>query len=206
MTDAPRKRGRPRTFEPEAALERARGVFWDRGFSASSLDDLAAATAMNRPSLYGAFGDKQALYLKTLEGYRDEGLAALRERLAPDRPLREGLAAVYATALAIYLDDEAGARGCFLIGTATAEAVRHPAVREMLYGSLHAFEQVIEERLRLAVERRELGAGTDPVGLARMASAVLHSLAVRARAGEPREILEAIAAAGVDLICGPSAA
>ena len=65
-----RKRGRPRGYEPDAALSRARAAFWDAGYAATSLDALSAATGMNRPSLYGAFGDKRALYLKTLEGYR----------------------------------------------------------------------------------------------------------------------------------------
>jgi len=60
------------------------------GHAPSSLDDLGAAMAMNRPSVYGAFGDKQALYLKTLEGYRDDSVAALREVLDRARPLRDG--------------------------------------------------------------------------------------------------------------------
>ncbi len=128
MTDAPRKRGRPRAYDPDQALERARSVFWDAGYASSSLDELGAAMSMNRPSLYGAFGDKEALYLRTLEGYRQESLALLRTKLDPARPLRECLRAVYAAALDIYLGGDAP-RGCFLIGTATVEAVMHPAVR-----------------------------------------------------------------------------
>src|ERR1044071_5895097 len=72
MSNIPRKRGRPPAYDPETALGSARDVFWNTGFTASSLDDLSAAMAMNRPSLYGAFGDKEALYLKTLERYRSE--------------------------------------------------------------------------------------------------------------------------------------
>ena len=62
--------GRPREYDPEVALQRATDAFWDAGFSGTSLDDLSARTGMNRPSLYAAFGDKQALYLKTLESYQ----------------------------------------------------------------------------------------------------------------------------------------
>lgn len=77
-------------YDAGQALASARAVFWDSGHAASSLDDLGAAMAMNWPSVYGAFGDKQALYLKTLEGYRDDSVAALREVLDRARPLRDG--------------------------------------------------------------------------------------------------------------------
>jgi TetR/AcrR family transcriptional regulator, copper-responsive repressor len=61
---APRPRGRPRAFEAETALTHAMDAFWKDGFAATSLDDLSAATGLNRPSLYGAFGDKRALYIQ----------------------------------------------------------------------------------------------------------------------------------------------
>jgi AcrR family transcriptional regulator len=201
MMDEPRKRGRPPAYDADRALSGARDVFWDAGYAASSLDELSAAMAMNRPSVYGAFGDKEALYLKTLERYRDDGLAALHEALDPKRPLREGLEAVYANSIDIYLGGLNAARGCFLIGTATAEAVSRAAVRDVLRGSLQAFDSVIEDRLKLAIDRGELSPHADPAVLALAASAIMHSLAVRARAGEPRSALEALARAGVALIC-----
>jgi AcrR family transcriptional regulator len=200
MSDAPKKRGRPPAYDPDKALASARDVFWSAGYEASSLDELSAAMAMNRPSVYGAFGDKEALYLKTLARYRDDSLAAMREMLDPARPLRDGLARVYAKSIDTYL---AGphARGCFLIGTATAEAVGKPDVRDALRGSLQAFDHVIEDRLKLAARQGELAPKADPAALAVIASAIMHSLAVRARAGEPRAALEALARSGVDLIC-----
>ncbi|AJC78469.1 TetR family transcriptional regulator protein [Rhizobium etli bv. phaseoli str. IE4803] len=196
-----KKRGRPRAFDAKAALGKARDVFWDRGFAAASLDNLSAATNLNRPSLYGAFGDKEDLYLDTLEAYRQDGMDALAEALDPSLPLRDNLARVYAGALAVYLHGETAARGCLLIGTATVEAVERERVREVLGRSLSDFDGEIEKRMRLAVESGELPAA-DPQMLARLASAVMHSLAVRARAGDSRETLEAIARSGVELICG----
>ena len=200
MTDTPRKRGRPRAYDPDRALERARSVFWDAGYAASSLDELGAAMLMNRPSLYGAFGDKEALYLKTLEGYRQESLALMRTKLDPTRPMRECLQAVYAAALDIYLGGDA-ARGCFLIGTATAEAVTHPAVGRILQDSLRDFDRAIADRFRLAMAQGEFGAEADASVLSGLASAVMHSLAVRARAGESRAALEKLARSGVETIC-----
>ena len=206
MSEAPRKRGRPRAYDPDAALERARDVFWEGGFAGSSLDALSAATAMNRPSLYGAFGDKEALYLRTLERYRDESLVAIRQALDPGRSLREGLGILYATALSTYLDERAGARGCLLIGTAAVEAVLHPAVREVLHGSLAAFERGAGGAVPPGPGPRRDRRGADPATLARLAAAVLHSLAVRARPGEARAMLEAIADSGVAMICAAAGA
>ena len=197
-----KKQGRPRAFDARMVIGQAREVFWDRGFSAASLDTLSAATKLNRPSLYGAFGDKEELYLDALEGYREDSLDVLSEALDPALPLRENLARVYDRALAIYLHGETAARGCFLIGTATAEAIQHARVREVLGRSLNDFDGAITERMELAVKRGELPADADPATLARLASAVMHSLAVRARAGDTRETLEALAHSGVDLICG----
>lgn len=200
MSDTPRRRGRPPAYDPDKALAGARDVFWSAGYEATSLDDLSAAMAMNRPSVYGAFGDKEALYLSTLERYRDESLVAMHAALDPARPLRDGLATVYRKAIDTYVTGANAARGCFLIGTATTEAVGRTAVRGMLRGSLQAFDAVIAERLKLAVARGELGPKADPAALALIASAIMHSLAVRARAGEPRKALEALARAGVALI------
>lgn len=196
-----KKQGRPRTFDAKAVIGQAREVFWDRGFSAASLDNLSAATKLNRPSLYGAFGDKEELYLDALEGYREESLDVLAEALDPALPLRENLARIYDRALQIYLHGATAARGCFLISTATAEAIQHARVREVLGRSLNEFDGAISERMELAKTRGELPADADPATLARLASAVMHSLAVRARAGDTRETLEAIARSGVDIIC-----
>ena len=200
MKDAERRRGRPRAYDPDLALARARDVFWDVGFAASSLDALGEAMAMNRPSLYHAFGDKERLYLTTLERYRDQSLAAMREALDPGRPLADGLRTVYARSIAIYLAGDKGARGCFLIGTAATESVGSPGVRRILGDSLRAFDQVLEERFRIARKRGEIDERADPALLARLASAVMHSLAVRARAGDKRDVLEGIAEAGLRMI------
>lgn len=197
-----KKRGRPRAFDTKATLEKARDVFWDRGFAGTSLDTLSAATQLNRPSLYGAFGDKEALYLDALEVYRAESMDVLADALDPSLPLRENLGRVYSRALDIYLHGETAARGCFLIGTATAEAIHHERVREVLNRSLNDFDGEIEKRMELAMERGELPDGSDVNMLARLASAIMHSLAVRARAGDSRETLEALAQSGVDMICG----
>ena len=86
---APARRGRPRAYDTQAALKQATETFWKTGYSGTSLDSIAAATGMNPPSLYAAFGNKHALYLEALARYWEISLAATREALAEDRPLAE---------------------------------------------------------------------------------------------------------------------
>ncbi|WP_211440804.1 TetR/AcrR family transcriptional regulator [Collimonas humicola] len=197
-----RARGRPRAYDPEQALDNARDVFWRLGYGSSSLDDLSAATGMNRPSLYAAFGDKHALYLQTLERYIELGRLGMIEAMAGDLPLAQALLRVYQLALGMYLPSGSAARGCLLIGTAATQAVVDVEVRARLGDGLRCFDQVFEERFQRAVEQGELNAALEPALLAKMASAILHTLALRSRAGDSRASLEATAAAGVELICG----
>jgi len=196
------KRGRPRSYDPDTALAQAMAVFWRAGYAGTSLDDITAGTGLNRPSLYGAFGDKHALYLQTLERYWQAGRTALTEALSREVPLRDALRRVYQGALSLYLPSDDGARGCFLIGTALTEAAMDQAVRKLLRDALHDFDKAFEERISYAREQGELPQDADPAGLARMASATLHTLAIRSRMGEPRKLLEATIEAGLDLICG----
>ncbi len=198
----PAKRGRPREYDPDTALRRAMSAFWEAGYTATSLDEICARTGMNRPSLYGAFGDKHALYQQALARYRAMAREAMGEALARDKPLRDGLRSVYETALALYFSGEGGARGCFLIGTALTEAVLDAAIRAALADALHEIDDAFEARLRCARKQGELPRNADPKVLARLASAVLHTLAIRSRAGESREALQALIEPALELLCG----
>src|SRR5271155_4139384 len=98
---APKRRGRPRAYEPEVALGKALELFRRDGFAATSLDDLSAATGLNRPSLYGAFGDKRELYIKSYTRYRADARAAMIDIFRGELPIRERLQRIYSVALDI---------------------------------------------------------------------------------------------------------
>jgi AcrR family transcriptional regulator len=198
----PARRGRPRAYDPATALAQATAVFWNQGYAETSLDDLSRAMGMNRPSLYGAFGDKKSLYLAALAQYGEAGRQAIERALGQPESLRAALQRFYAAAIDLYLTGEEGARGCLLIGTATTEAVLDPEIRAALRDSLLGFEAQVAARLQHAKDAGDLPADAHPAALAKIASAVLHSLAIRARAGETREELETLAAAGVVVLCG----
>jgi TetR/AcrR family transcriptional regulator, copper-responsive repressor len=198
----PKRRGRPRAYQPEVALARALDVFWREGFAGTSLDDLSAATGMNRPSLYGAFGDKRELYIKSYEAYRDRARVRMSEAFAAELPMRQMLETIYGIALDMYLSGKDGARGCFTVMTAASEAVFDPAIREMVTKGLVEMDRFFARIFRRAQERGELPPTADPQVLAHLASATLHTVAVRARAQVPRAELDAIVKGALDVMCG----
>ena len=89
----PSSRGRPRSFDTEAAVGRAMEVFWSRGYHATALPDLLAATKLSRGSLYAAFGDKHSLFLRALDRYVADALTRMDIELAPSREPVDGLRA-----------------------------------------------------------------------------------------------------------------
>ena len=198
----PKRRGRPREYDPDAALARATDSFWERGYSGTSLDELSEATGMNRPSLYGAFGDKRDIYLKALARYWESSFVGIEEMLDRRRPLREALQRLYDKALSSYLAGKSGPRGCFAIGTATTEALRDAQIRASLGAGLRHIDEAFAARIRFARDRGELPDEADPDALAMLASATLHTLAIRSRAGATRTALQAIVDMTLDIICG----
>jgi TetR/AcrR family transcriptional regulator, copper-responsive repressor len=196
------RRGRPRQYDPDQALAKAAGAFWKSGYAGTSLDDLVGATGMNRPSLYAAFGDKRDLYLKTLERYQRKSRAKTLELLADDPPLRIFLTRFYDGALDIYRAGGDDARGCYSISTAPAQATVDTAVRAFLQDSIRGTDAFLADLIGKARDRGEVAAGADPAALAQIATATLHTIAVRSRVGASRKELKTLAAAAIELICG----
>lgn len=191
MTKKPR--GRPRSYDPEKALGAALETFWEAGFTATSLDDLAAATGMNRPSLYAAFGDKKSIYLKSFEAFAGSLRTALREAMGADMPLGRALEIFYGAAIEIYLSGPHGPRGCFIACTAPAEAARDADIRAALHDVLKEIDAALTMMFSRAQAKGEIAKEADAAALAQLAAAVLHSIALRARAGETRDGLHALA-------------
>jgi AcrR family transcriptional regulator len=198
----PKRRGRPRAYDPQAALKQATETFWRSGYAGTSLEEISAATGMNKPSLYAAFGDKRALYLGALAEYWQLVFAEMRKALAEDRPLNEAMIEVYEGALSIYFSGDGRPRGCFVIGTAVTEAFEDCDIRDSLVAGLRTFDRDFEERFQAARDKGELKEGADPAALAVLATATMHTIAIRARAGATRDDLKRLARKAVSVICG----
>ncbi|MGX4769424.1 TetR/AcrR family transcriptional regulator [Bradyrhizobium guangdongense] len=198
----PKRRGRPRAYEPDVALGKALDLFRRQGFAATSLDDLSEATGMNRPSLYGAFGDKRELYIKSYQRYREDARASMTAIFREEMPLRQRLERIFASALDIYLSGDTGPRGCFTVVTAASEAVGDPEIRAMVLDGLTELDKAFANCFRRAKEKGELPESADPAALAQIASATVHTVAIRSRARVPRKELEAIVKGAIDVMVG----
>lgn len=200
--EQPKRRGRPRAYEPGVALGKALDLFRTQGFAATSLDDLSEATGMNRPSLYGAFGDKRELYIKSYQRYCEDARASMVEIFRQETPVRQRLERIFASALNIYLSGETGPRGCFTVVTAASEAVSDPDIRAMVIEGLNELDKAFASCFRRAKEKGELPESADPAVLAQLASATVHSIAIRSRARVSRKELEAIVKGAIDVMVG----
>ncbi|MBI3708075.1 MAG: TetR/AcrR family transcriptional regulator [Proteobacteria bacterium] len=189
---------RPREFDPDTALKRAMELFWAKGYEATSLDDLCAATGLGRSSLYAAFGDKHALYLRSLDHYEERSIARVTEAFASPLPMRDALAAF----LEKFIDDIVagpGRRGCF-IGNCAAELAREDrAAAGRVKRSLARIEATFRDTLGRAKKRGELADAADIDALARFLTASVQGLRLVGKANPDRATLKDIA--GVILRC-----
>jgi TetR/AcrR family transcriptional regulator, copper-responsive repressor len=119
-----------------------------------------------------------------------------------EQPIRRRLQRIFAVALDIYLSGDAGPRGCFTVMTAASEAVSDPDIRAMVLQGFSELDKAFAACFRLAKEKGELAPSADPAVLAQLASATIHSIAIRARARVPRKELEAIVNGAIDVMCG----
>jgi TetR/AcrR family transcriptional regulator, copper-responsive repressor len=197
-----RGRGRPRAFEADTALAQAMEAFWSDGFAATSLDDISAATGLNRPSLYGAFGDKRALYLQAYGQYRKRMNEVFQPLFAAREPLRRKLTRILTAALDLYLSGPAGPRGCFTVLSAASEAIADPDLHSLVSGAIDATDRAFGRLFADARAAGELPAEADPRRLSRVASATIHTLSIRARARIPRAEILPIIDDTVTTICG----
>lgn len=176
--------GRPRTFDVDAVLESALAVFWRHGFLEASLTELTAAMGLSKPSLYAAFGDKGALYLKALDRYISQRLAPHLKVLEVEPDCRKAVEG-FLKSTAVMFSDPQLPGGCFIvtgatnIGAANVPKDVDAALRMALTGS----ESRILSRLRRAQQEGQLATDIDVGELAGMFSALLAGLAVQARAG-----------------------
>ncbi len=195
------RRGRPKQYDAETVLRAAGKVFWAQGFSGTSLDDLSAAMGMNRPSIYRAFGDKASLYRMTLGLFGQQMEEAFATLVSQEADLRKGLKNFYRAALDVYSAGD-GELGCMVMCTAPAAAVVHPEVQAELLGVIAQLDQKLLARITKAIEQGQLPASVDTETVSKLLQAVLHSLAIRARAGESKAALRRFAEGSVVAILG----
>ena len=190
-------RGRPRSFDTEAAVERAMGVFWSRGYHATALPDLLRATKLSRGSLYAAFGDKHSLFLRALDRYVADALTRMDSELAAPREPVDGLRAY----LAGYVERTSaanGRRGCLLVATAMEMAGRDADVDRRIAGFFKAMEARVAGAFSRAKATGQLAEGVEPSSAARILVCFVEGLRVVGKTSPARITSQATADALLD--------
>ncbi len=194
-------RGRPRKFDEDEALNGAMVLFWQKGLSATSLDDLSNAMNMNRPSIYNAFGNKDEIYRKALDRFCGQLDKGIEETLETIPELRDGLLAFYDSAIAVYCGTDP-AMGCLMVCTAPGEAFSHPEVGEDLSRLIQRLDNSFNKRLKRAQAEGELSVDVKTDLTARLLQATLQTIALRARTGASKKELKRIAGYAVERLLG----
>jgi AcrR family transcriptional regulator len=169
--------GRPRAFDVDFALDRALHVFWQKGYEGASLSDLTKAMRINRPSLYAAFGNKEALFRKALDRYAvgptaffDDALRAPTARAVVERLLRGTID---------LLTDRRTPRGCLIVQSALACGDAADSIRKEVASRRAASEAALRRRFQRAKQAGDLPSNADPADLARYITTVVHGMAVQ---------------------------
>ena len=179
--------GRPRGFDADRALDRALEIFWRNGYEGASLPALTKAMGINRPSLYAAFGNKEALFSKAVEHYQ-RGPASYAHKALKKPTAREVVEALLEGAVAL-LTKPRNPGGCLMVQGALACGENANRARRELASLRAAGVVAIRRRFQRAIDEGDLPADADVAGLARFVSTVLHGMAVQAKSGASKKEL-----------------
>jgi TetR/AcrR family transcriptional repressor of nem operon len=177
---------RPRSFDEDAALDAATGLFWRNGFAATSVRELGAAMGLGLPSLYNAFGDKHALFTRCLDRYLDGSMRARISRLEGSPSPRDAIAAFLEEIVARSLADP---RGCFLVNSALEVAPHDAEVRATIATRLGELEAFFLRTIRAGQADGSIAHGRPAEDLARLLVTTVMGLRVLARLRPEAEVL-----------------
>jgi AcrR family transcriptional regulator len=182
--------GRHREFDVDQALDAALCVFWRKGYEGASYTDLTQATGVERPALYSAFGNKEQLFLRALERYYAHYLDFIPAALAlpTSREVAEHILRNAVDLNTRYPDRT----GCLGVHGALAGADDAEPIRRALIDARAAGEALLRERFERAQQDGDLPGSASPAALAVFVLTVLHGMAVQAKAGFSREVLDTV--------------
>lgn len=190
------QRGRPREFQPDSALRRAMRLFWLNGYEGTSLTELTRVMGINKPSLYAAFGSKEALFRSAIALYdRTESDAA--ESLNGTQRARDSIEAFLKGNIAAYTSP-GKPRGCMVVLSALIGSRENRRIRRELAKLRAADLAALQQRLDRAVSDGELPTTADTDAIARFYITVLQGLSIQARDGASRAQLEKVVEAAME--------
>jgi AcrR family transcriptional regulator len=194
-----RRPGRPLAFDPEAALDAATLVFWQYGYDRADTETLAKAMGVTKPSIYGTFGSKEQLYLKSLQRYMDTIGGRAMVALANAETIQAGVRAFFDELLA-NIAGQHGVTGCMINAATSQCSSAMPNVAAFLGQGLQQTDDAFAAYFQKAVDEGVLPCDFPVVERAQIMCDLMHGLSVRARAGGAKLALERSADAAVTAI------
>ncbi|MGR8011408.1 TetR/AcrR family transcriptional regulator [Streptomyces hypolithicus] len=175
---------RTKEFDPEAALQSALELFWQRGYEATSMADLVEHLGIGRASIYATFGNKRELYLKSLDRYNEIRNPGLLRELSQPGPALPAVRTVVRRFAAEASSSERRLNGCFVTNTAAELGAHDPAAARRVEASWGHVEILLHSALTRARAQGELPADRDPRTLARMLLVLMQGLRVVGKASD----------------------
>jgi TetR/AcrR family transcriptional repressor of nem operon len=191
---------RPKEFDPEEALDKAKHVFWHKGYEATSMEDLLSAMDINRGSLYDTFGDKRELFLKAMDRYCAGGGVGSRISIlnqpGPALPLiRRFIGAMLEFGLS-----DPQRRGCLITNTVMELASHEKDIARKTSGRFQMAEDAFFKLLTRAKQEGELAKDKDPRALARFLVTMMQGTIVMIKAGAPAEAVKQTAQTALSVL------
>jgi len=181
-------RGRPREFDVDQALTAALRVFWSKGYEGASMTDLTDAMGITRPSLYAAFGNKEALFRKALDLYEREKLCYMGQAL--EAPTARGVAQRLLQGSMENQTSRDDPRGCLGVISSVACGAEADCIRQEVLERGRIAHEALIERMERAVAEGDFQTPVDAEGITKYLTAILQGMAVQAGAGASREDLQ----------------
>ncbi|WP_434659705.1 TetR/AcrR family transcriptional regulator [Klebsiella sp. MISC125] len=194
-------RGRPRDFDRNIALEKALETFWQYGYEASSLALLKAAMGINSPSLYAAFGSKNALFTEAVTFYLAKYGAYREKALQSSKSAREGIAALFEQTLTQFFADERH-KGCFVVLAALLGSQDSAPIRSMLNEERRRTSLLFERRLMEEQTAGDSAARQQVHILAEYFTTVLFGLSIQVRDGVTEQEARAVVNLALSVLKG----
>lgn len=180
---------RPREFDIDTVLTQSMQVFWARGYKSTSMEDLMKATQLNKQSLYGAFGDKHALFLKALGLYRQQSFNAIKAILnEPDSAL-EGIQNLFRK---LASSGDKDCLGCMMVNTSLEFGTEDPEVHAELQSMFAGFEKFVEQAVKKGQEQGKITTKFKSHIISKSLISTIGGLSILEKRGESEENIQAI--------------
>ncbi|WP_170284033.1 TetR/AcrR family transcriptional regulator [Flagellimonas olearia] len=190
---------RVKQFDEAEILNKAMELFWEKGFHATSMQDLVSHLGINRASLYDTFGSKEALFQNAVEHYIEVSGSCIRTLFAVENDVRVGLKKLFDMAINESLCD-LSKKGCFVVNTTTELIPGDAAIQEMLQKNRENMEAVFVDYIQKGIDKGQIDAFKNAQDVGLMFFGLYNGLRVLAKVDPTSESLKKMATAGLSIL------